>query len=57
MITLGFESDILPASYFAEKPPKTIECIAPILAHAHTANKAYGIIGSYIITLSPFLTP
>jgi hypothetical protein len=45
-ITFGFESDILPASYVAEKPPNTMECIAPILAQAQAANNAYGIIGS-----------
>jgi len=39
-MTLGFESLILPANYLAEKPPNTIECIAPILAHAHAANNA-----------------
>ena len=36
---------IRPASASGEKPPNTTEWIAPIRAHASTANAASGIIG------------
>lgn len=35
----------------------TIECTAPILAHAKTAITDSSIIGIYTATRSPFLTP
>ena len=38
-------------------PPNTTECTAPILAHAKHAIASSGIMGIYIITLSPFTTP
>lgn len=44
-IALGWASIILPDSYLAANPPNTIEWTAPILAQAHVANKASGIIG------------
>lgn len=46
IMIFGLESAILPASSFAENPPKTIEWMAPNLAQAQVANNAYGIMGS-----------
>ena len=48
---------ILSDKDFALKPANTTECTAPILAHANIEIAASGIIGRYIITLSPFLIP
>ena len=39
------QSVILLASASGEKPPKTTECTAPILAQANIAYAASGIIG------------
>ena len=50
-------SRILSLRDSGEKPPNTTECIAPILAQASIANAVSGIIGIYIHTLEPFLTP
>ncbi len=45
------------ARAFAEKPAKTTEWIAPILAQASIEIASSGTIGRYIATLSPFLMP
>lgn len=42
---------------FGANPPNIKLCIAPILAHASIVYIACGIIGIYMTTLSPFLTP
>ena len=42
---LDSQSLILVESALAEKPAKTTECIAPILAHARTVIANSGIIG------------
>ena len=48
---------ILSDNDFAEKPAKTTECIAPILAQAKTAIANSGTIGMYKQILSPFFAP
>jgi len=45
IMSFGLASKILPESSFAAKPPKTMECTAPILAQAQVAKRASGIIG------------
>ena len=40
-----------------EKPPNTIEWIAPIRVHASIAAAASAIIGRYSVTRSPLRTP
>ena len=45
MINLGSQFSILLASSLAANPPKTTECMAPILAHASIAKAASGTIG------------
>jgi hypothetical protein len=45
IIIFGVASFILLPNYFAANPPKTMEWIAPILAQAHVAKSASGIIG------------
>ncbi len=54
---LDLQSWILSLSALAEKPPNTMLCIAPILAHASIDIASSGIMGRYIVTRSPFLTP
>ena len=44
-VSLWARSSILLASSFEAKPPKTTECMAPILAQASIATTASGIIG------------
>ncbi len=56
-ITFGLASLMRVASSFAAKPPKTTEWTAPRRAQASMAMAASGIIGMYMITLSPFCTP
>ena len=51
------ESWILAASAEAEKPAKTTEWMAPILAQARTAMVNSGTIGKYRHTRSPLDTP
>ncbi len=46
MTILQSESLILVAKAVAEKPAKTTECIAPILAQAKTEIANSGIIGT-----------
>ena len=43
--TLALLSSILLASSLEANPPKTTECIAPILAQASIAMTASGIMG------------
>ena len=44
-MSFGFASLMRVASSLAAKPPKTTECMAPILAQASMAKTASGIIG------------
>lgn len=48
---------ILDAKACAEKPAKTTECTAPILAQASMVATAIGDTGRYTATLCPFVTP
>lgn len=53
----GAESSILLLSDSDENPPNTMLCGAPIRAQASIATASSGIIGMYMATRSPFLTP
>lgn len=44
-MTFGLASLIRVASSWAEKPPNTTECTAPMRAHASIATSASGTIG------------
>jgi hypothetical protein len=57
MTYLDFEAEILADKASLENPAKTTEWTAPILAHARIVIGSCGIIGMYIVTTSPFLTP
>ena len=54
---LHWASSIRSAIDWAEKPPKTTECTAPIRAQANTAIANSGTMGIYIQIRSPFLAP
>ena len=55
--SLASASSIRDRRASAEKPPKTTEWIAPILAQASRVITASGIIGRYTATRSPLATP
>src|SRR5213594_4059605 len=57
MIILDCASFALSTSACEEKPEKTTEWTAPILAQASIAMGNSGTMGMYIVTLSPLLTP
>ena len=50
-------SMIRSCSDFAENPPNTTECVAPMRAHACIATTPSTDIGMYTSTRSPFLMP
>ena len=56
-IRLQEASLILSSKDLAEKPAKTTECIAPILAHARVAIASSGVMGMYKQIRSLFEAP
>lgn len=51
------QSRILFLSDSAEKPAKTTECTAPILAQASITIASSGTMGMYTVTTSPLRMP
>ena len=55
--TLGLQSSIRIANSLGANPPKTTECVTPILAQANIAKAASGIMGMYTTAVSPAFKP
>lgn len=51
---LGLQSKHLLTTSFTENPPKIMLCTTPILAQDNIYTILSGIIGIYIIAMSPF---